>query len=79
MKGILSDTAMLFEAEGYTLASATVFSLMHGKFKTQIYATQKGEIKHRSIQLFHEELIPEEYDVREKVKDLFTEILKRKQ
>lgn len=78
MKGIFADSALLFEAEGYTLASATAFSLAHGQFKTQLYATQKGKITHRSAPLFHEELIPEEYDIREAIKLIFTKILAQK-
>jgi hypothetical protein len=79
MKGILADTGFIFEAEGYTISTMTVFSAIHGKFTTQVLALQSGKVKHKSTKLFHVELIPDEYDLREAVKEVFTTILKHKQ
>lgn len=74
MKGIFADTALIFEALGFTLCSATAFSLPHGQFKTQVYASQKGKIIHRSEPIFHEEMAPEEYDLKQRIKTIHEQI-----
>lgn len=76
MKGIFADTALTFEALGFTLCSATAFSLPHGMFKTQVYAAKKGKITHKSEPMFHEELVPEEYDIKQAIKAIHIKLIK---
>jgi hypothetical protein len=78
MAGIYSDTGFKFEARGYVLGTATVFSVAHGKYITHVYAFQAGtnKIRFKSTAIYHEELLPELFDVEQEVNKLYLTILK---